>query len=58
MMTPKEQAAMEYMLNDGLYFPEKFVEQLNQEGGYEFRDPYTLEEVQRVIVMIYNMCGV
>tara|TARA_R100000231_G_scaffold93591_3_gene70257 strand:- start:1292 stop:1465 length:174 start_codon:yes stop_codon:yes gene_type:complete len=57
-MTPKERAAMEYMLNDGLYFPKKFVEQLNFEGGYEYHDPYTLEEVQRVIAMIYNMCGV
>lgn len=56
MMTPKEYAAMNYTLSQ-IYAPD-IVEQLNFEGGYEYHDPYTLEEVRRVIAMIRNMCGV
>jgi hypothetical protein len=57
-LTKKERAALYTILEDGFHNTPKLLEVLNCEGGYNFEELYTVEEINRIGTWICNKCGV
>ncbi len=53
----EEKSALYTVLENGLYNRMLLVT-LNCEGGYNFEEEYTVEEVNRIGAWICNKCGV
>tara|TARA_R110000824_G_scaffold109414_2_gene256967 strand:- start:3573 stop:3752 length:180 start_codon:yes stop_codon:yes gene_type:complete len=57
-LTKKERAALYTVLEDGFHNTVWLLETLNCEGGYNFEELYTVEEINRIGTWICNKCGV
>lgn len=57
-LTNKEKSIIYTVLEDGIYNTRNTLSHLNGDGGYECKEDFTKEEVDRVIVWILNKCGV
>ena len=57
-LTKKEKAALYTVLEDGFHNTVWLLETLNCEGGYNFEEEYTIEEINRIGWWICNKCGV
>ena len=56
-LTKKEKAALYTVLEDGFHNTVWLLETLNCEGGYNFEEEYTIEEINRIGWWICNKCG-
>ena len=57
-LTKKEKAALYTVLEDGFHNTVHLLDVLNCEGGYNFEEEYTVEEINRIGTWICNKCGV
>ena len=57
-LTKKEKAALYTVLEDGFHNTVWLLKTLNCEGGYNFEEEYTVEEINRIGWWICNKCGV
>ena len=56
-LTKKEKAALYTVLEDGFHNTVWLLETLNCEGGYNFEEPYTSEELDRITTWIWKKLG-
>tara|TARA_R100000963_G_C4589949_1_gene67532 strand:+ start:175 stop:363 length:189 start_codon:yes stop_codon:yes gene_type:complete len=57
-LTKKERAALYTILEDGFHNTHQLLLVLNCEGGYNYEELYTAEEINRIGDWICNKCGV
>ena len=57
-LTKKEKSALYAVLEEGFHNTVHLLDVLNWEGGYNFEEEYTVEEVNRIGDWICNKCGV